>query len=169
MSQEKRGCGAILASLFGKSTSASATQAPEDLPSLPYKVRDRFLSAAEISFYHVLKLAVDDKATICPKVRLLDVFYVSQPHINKAYRNKIDRKHVDFLLCEPKTMKPLIAIELDDKSHRRADRVERDKFVDAVFEDAGLKLIRVRAQRTYNINDVSMLLKEHLVMLFSSR
>ena len=33
-------------------------------------------------------------------------------------------------------------IELDDSTHERKDRVERDKFVDAVLENTGYLLIR---------------------------
>ncbi|MGI5917257.1 MAG: DUF2726 domain-containing protein [Anaerolineae bacterium] len=63
-----------------------------------------------------------------------------------AYNNRIDRKHVDFLLCDPQTMAPLLGIELDDSSHRRPDRRARDELVDRIFESAGLPLLRVPAR-----------------------
>jgi hypothetical protein len=116
---------------------------------LPYRLRDDFLSAAEFSFYKVLAGAVGERAVICPKVNLADLFYVVRPNENQTYRNKIDRKHVDFVLCEPVTMRPRCAIELDDASHGRRDRQERDAFVDEVFEVAGLPLVRVPAKASY--------------------
>ncbi len=45
-------------------------------PEYPYHIRDDFLSAAEHSFFLVLKHTVADKVVICPKVSLSDLFYV---------------------------------------------------------------------------------------------
>ena len=76
--------------------------------------------------------------------------------------NKIDCKHVDFLLCDAKTMKPIAGIELDDKSHQREDRKERDEFVEKVFQSARLPLVRFPAKFTYSTNELSAALKPHL-------
>lgn len=135
---------------------------PEEVEELPYHIRDDFLSPAETSFFQVLKTMMGDHFLICPKVSLGDIFYVSRPHENAGYRNKIDRKHVDFLLCNPKTLQPVFAIELDDASHRRPDRVERDAFVDEVFETAVLPLVRVPAQMSYNTQELGSVFKRAL-------
>ncbi|MFO7618519.1 MAG: DUF2726 domain-containing protein, partial [Thermoplasmata archaeon] len=97
----------------------------------PYHLRDDFLSAAEHSFYLVLRQAVEDWAVICPKVSLSDVFTAKSSDYGeyRTYTNKIDRKHIDFLLCEPGTLRPVAGIELDDRSHARSDRQARDEFV----------------------------------------
>jgi hypothetical protein len=84
------------------------------------------------------------------------------PNENQGARNKIDRKHVDFLLCEPKTFKLLLGVELDDASHQRAKRVARDRFVDEVFERAGLPLLRVLAKRNYDPESLSRMIGEKL-------
>ncbi|MBS0208816.1 MAG: DUF2726 domain-containing protein [Planctomycetes bacterium] len=119
---------------------------------MPYRKRDDFLSAAELSFYRVLRLVVKGRVEVLAKVNLADIVFVARPHENQAYRNKIDRKHVDFLCCHPTTMKPLFGIELDDRSHQRLDRVERDHFVDQVFQVAGLPLVRCVAKAAYEPN-----------------
>jgi Protein of unknown function (DUF2726) len=129
---------------------------------LPYRVRDNFLSEAEHSFYLVLRHTLDSEFTICPKVRLLDIFYITGNTYNHAPRNKIDRKHIDFLICKAQTMKPLLAIELDDSSHKRPDRVERDIFVNQIFEDARLPLLRIKTREAYNTGDLSKELDRYL-------
>jgi predicted RNA-binding Zn-ribbon protein involved in translation (DUF1610 family) len=164
---KKPGCLAPFLRLFQK-TPRSATQdefTPFSLPAdkaevLPYFLRDDFLSAAEGSFYRVLKSVVGDNLIICPKVSLADIFYVSRPDIHMAYVNKINRKHVDFVLCNPETLKPVIAIELDDASHRRPDRIERDEFVDQVFTTGGLPLLHVPVQRAYSAQELKNLLRQ---------
>ena len=69
----------------------------------PYFLRDDFLSFSELNFYLVLKSAVSDWAVICPKVSLGDLFYAKSSDLSahRTLTNKIDRKHVDFLLCDP--------------------------------------------------------------------
>lgn len=121
---------------------------------LPFHVRDDFLSPAECSFYHLLQSAAGDWAVVCPKVSLADLFFARTGDYgtNTSYRNRIARKHVDFLLCDPRSMKPLLGIELDDASHNRADRQDRDGFVDQVFAAAGLPLHRQRVRRAYDLH-----------------
>ncbi|MDX1520214.1 MAG: DUF2726 domain-containing protein [Anaerolineae bacterium] len=81
---------------------------------------------------------------------------------NQVYRNKINRKHIDFLLCEPKTMRPLLGLELDDASHNAADRQARDELVEQVFAAAGLPLLRQPVRHTYNTTELAGLLQPYL-------
>jgi very-short-patch-repair endonuclease len=147
---QNSGCLALLSKLFGAKVAKPPAPAP-----LPYGKRDHFLSPAEISFYHVLKGVITDDTTLICKVRLSDLFYVKRPHENRGARNKIDRKHVDFVLCRANTMEPVLGIELDDKSHQRKDRQERDAFVDAVFAEAGLPLLHIPAAKGYVPNEIA--------------
>lgn len=130
------------------------------LHDFPYFLRDNFLSPAEQSFYLVLKHLVSDQAIICIKVSLGDLFFVKSNDRSKfrTLTNKIDRKHVDFLLCDPKTVRPLVGIELDDKSHQRSDRKVRDEFVEMVYKAAKLPLLRIPAQRAYSTSELTSLL-----------
>lgn len=131
----------------------------------PYFVRDHFLSPAEHSFFIVLKSAVSDLALISIKAGLYDLFYVKSSDGSKyRYTNKIDRKHIDFLLCDLKTVQPIAGIELDDKSHQRIDRQVRDEFVENVFRAAGLPLIRVPVKHSYSVAELQALLKPYLAM-----
>jgi hypothetical protein len=122
---------------------------------LPYRLRDDFLSPAEFSFYKILSSLGGTKLAVQTKVRLADVFFVARPNENATYFNRIAQKHLDFLVCEALTMKPLLGIELDDSSHNRNDRQERDDFVDRVFQVAGLPLLRLPVQREYNTREVA--------------
>ena len=128
----------------------------------PYHLRDDFLTAAEHSFYQVLRQAVAEWALICPKVSLGDVFFVKSSDNAKfrTYTNKIDRKHVDFLLCDPRTAKPLLGIELDDRSHEREDRKTRDEFLAGVFSAAKLPLMRMPVKHGYSVQQLDGLLRE---------
>ena len=147
-SHEKSGCLGMLLQILGIRPS------PRGAETFPFRLRDDFLSPAEISFYHVLLSVVGDGFTICPKVNLNDIFFVSRPDQNQASRNRISRKHVDFLLCESRTMRPRAGIELDDSSHAREDRQARDALVQQVFEAAELPLLRFPVQRAYKAAEI---------------
>lgn len=150
------GCLGLILKLFGISPHESATG------SWPYRLRDDFLSPAEISFYHVLKSATGDAITVCPKVNLSDIFFVSGPGQNQGAKNRISRKHVDFLLCDSQTMRPRVGVELDDSSHAREDRQTRDALVQQVFDAAGLALLRFPAQRAYDLSEIVSRLSQSL-------
>ncbi len=128
----------------------------------PYRLRDDFLSPAEASFFHVLRRAVEGWALACPKVALGDLFFAQtgDHRANRISTNRIDRKHVDFLLIDPQTARPILGIELDDKSHQRADRKQRDLLVEGVFAAAQLPLARVPVQHGYNVAELQALLRE---------
>ncbi len=130
----------------------------------PYHQMDEFVPPAELNFFFNLKSAVGDSVQIFSKVKLSDLFYAKTGDFGKtrSYTNKIDRKHVDFLLCNPKTLKPILGIELDDKSHQRADRQERDEFVNHVFEAAKLPLIHIPVQREYSQSELKLRLSTYL-------
>lgn len=170
--KQKPGCLASLMGFFGTKTTyqPSTKKSVEYLPPdqepdpepLPYCLRDDFLSPAEKSFYHVLKSMMGSTFTICTKVSLADIFFVVRPNENKSAYNRINRKHVDFLICEPNEMKPLFAVELDDSSHDRPDRMERDAFVDDVFEAAELPVLHIPVKASYNTNELGSLFRKAL-------
>lgn len=56
--------------------------------------------------------------------------------------NKIKSKHIDFAIAD--NMNIMILIELDDNSHNRIDRIQRDKFVDDTLEACDYKIIHTR-------------------------
>ncbi len=146
---ERQGCLGLLKRLFGQH------EQPATDTSLPYQVRDDFLSPAERSFYGVLTEVVAGLYVVCPKVNVADLLYVTRFKENRGYYNKIQQKHVDFVLCEPGPMRPVAAVELDDSSHKRPDRQERDEFLDQAFQAAGLPVIHFAARSGYTVSAVS--------------
>ncbi len=149
VTNEKSGCLSVIFPFLKRPQEKSAPK------ELPYRLRDDFLSPAEFSFYKVLSSLAGSRFTIQSKVRLADIFFVARPNENMSYFNRISQKHLDFLVCESVTMKPLFGIELDDASHKRKNRQERDNFVENVFKVAGLSLLRFPVQREYNSRDIA--------------
>lgn len=152
---ERVGCLTAILRIFGISLSN-----PNAVQSLPYRLRDDFLSPAERSFCGVLQLAVTSRAVVFAKVRVADLLYVPRGEGRQSYQNRISAKHVDFVLCAPDSLQPIAAIELDDASHSRTDRMERDDFLDSAFAAADLPLVRFPAQRQYDVKSVAARIDE---------
>jgi hypothetical protein len=122
-----------------------------------YEKNEPFFSPAERSFFGILDQAVKDQAVVLGKVRVADVLRppkgVGRSNWQKAF-NRISSKHFDYLICAPDTLSVMAAIELDDKSHSRGKRAERDHFLEKACSGAGLPLHRFKAASTYSIQEV---------------
>lgn len=138
--------------------------APASVANASDYVRSKFLlTAAEYSFYKVLNQVIGPDRITLIKVRVADLVEVRDGldrSAQTAARNRINKKHIDFVICDRVTCVPLVCIELDDRSHDRPERQTRDAFVDAVFGTVGLPLIRQPAQRGYELPDLRRRLAE---------
>ena len=122
-----------------------------------YQLQKALFTPAERSFYGVLKQAVGDQYDILGKVRVADVLTpkrgMNRSDWQRAF-NKISAKHFDFVLCDKASLAVQAVIELDDSSHNKASRIERDEFVNKAAEGAGLRIIRFPAKATYTIQAI---------------
>ena len=141
--------------LFGLLTKA--------LARWPYHKTDHLLTPAERSFFGVLGQAIDNDLYIFAKVRLSDLLWLPQGTKNRqSYMNRIQSKHVDFVLCDSATTEPRLLIELDDSSHQRARRRSRDAFLNETVRRAGLPILRVPAKRSYAPGELRQLISSLL-------
>ena len=136
----------------------------------PYERQEYFLSPAEKAFYDVLDALVGEDVVICPKPAVREVLRVrgNVRRDRQKYFNWISQKHVDFVLCDRETMQILCAVELDDSSHERADRRQRDAFMDKAFRKAKLPLFHIPCRKSYGakeLNELCSFLCQDLLVL----
>src|SRR6056297_3781848 len=140
-------------------------QRNRDYPyNMPYQKKKYFLSKAENNFYKVLRTSLKDtEYYISIKAKLIDFITVTNHPERQKFFNKIKSKHVDFLICNNDMyFNPILAVELDDKSHDTGIRKERDEFVDAVFRNARLPIIHIKASNSYSLNEIRKEISEKL-------
>lgn len=108
----------------------------------PYQATS-LLTEREYGFFRVLKVIANrNNMDVLIKVRLADLVKVSESvPTNEFYKyfNKISSKHIDFLLIDG--IKVVTLIELDDNTHNRKDRIERDNFVNETVTKCGYRII----------------------------
>jgi very-short-patch-repair endonuclease len=128
-----------------------------------YTLKPSVLTPAELAFFKVLEGVLPDGVKVWPKVRWIDFLNIRlRGDGRQAALNRVVAKHVDFLLVDAETARPLLVIELDDESHDREDRQERDRFLEAVMEHVGLPLARVRVRKRYSPAEIRALVESHL-------
>jgi len=119
--------------------------------------RGRFLTANEKSFLMTLDAALGQSYRAFAQVRLAELVIPTlgaNPASRRQALNGVVAKSVDFVICDVLTLDPVAAIEVDDRSHLLPERQQRDAFVNAVFREIGLPLMRVKARRAYSVDEL---------------
>jgi hypothetical protein len=124
-------------------------------PKTPLQRKDSFLTPAQIAYFKVLRMIFADEYFIFAHVSVLDLCEVEDSPSARAAIAELDGEHVDFVLCHPRTFKPMVAITLDRASRDEPDRRARDELLDEVFRAIGMKLVRQRFRHSYSVAEVT--------------
>lgn len=120
-----------------------------------YKAKSSIMTPSEGEFFKMLTEAVGDRYYVFPQVRLsalLDEHIVGQSY--EGARKHVNQKSIDYVLCDKETLKPAYAVELDDVSHEREDRISRDKEVARILQEARIALVRFEDYRQLTSDDI---------------
>jgi hypothetical protein len=98
------------------------------------------LSQPEQVLYHRLIRALPEHIVLA-QVHVSRVLGVKKGSSFHEWNNRINRLSYDFVVCS-KDSTVIAAIELDDKSHKSAARMNTDEKKNKASADAGLKLVR---------------------------
>lgn len=98
------------------------------------------LSQPEQVLYHRLVAAMPE-CIVLAQVQLSQVLGVKKGFNFHEWNNRINRMSLDFLVCL-KDSTIVAAVELDDKTHERASRIEADKKKEMALSAAGVALVR---------------------------
>lgn len=128
----------------------------------PYRKKAAIMTRNEQEFYRALRRAVGNQYDVFGMVRIADLLSVESVTKRQSWQNRINCKHVDFVLCDVESQEAILAIEVDDRSHQRQDRQDRDYFVDRAFAAAELPLLRVQATRSYSARELGKAIHEML-------
>ncbi|ECP5540389.1 DUF2726 domain-containing protein [Salmonella enterica] len=152
---------AIVILLFGASSFSGSDKKTGHTAEQLFKsdgyVKKPFMTQKERIFFKKLRESLDENYNVFAQVRLVDVVSVSeslksdQKKRNTLFR-KISQWHCDYIVTNG-AFDVIVAIELDDKTHQRQDRIKRDNYFNEVFKQVGIPLIRVR-----NIDEINLVL-----------
>lgn len=114
-----------------------------------YKPKKYIITLTELNFYNILlEIAKELDLILFSQVSLYNI--IETKYNNQSAFNKIKSKTIDFVLVDKNNCRIKLCIELDDYTHNRYDRIERDKFINKLFSDLEIDLIRFKASNYYN-------------------
>src|ERR1019366_3060519 len=108
------------------------------------------LTRNEAAFFTVLSAVVGNNYLISCKVRLADLVTCAERDWRRGHANRIAQKHVDFVVTHVASSRIVAAIELDDRTHAKPERRLRDAFLNDLFRQMRIRLIRVPASWQYD-------------------
>ena len=93
-----------------------------DLSTTELILTESLISKHEMQLYQALTKNLDtyyeNKYIICPKVRIGDIITLKKENFNRSIRARYRGRHFDFVICSKDTLQPILAIELQDSSHK---------------------------------------------------
>lgn len=152
------GVALVIKLLSGKSNKKDASKFP-----YKYQMKDFLITRPEHEFFNILVEILGNKYHVFTQVHLptiLDHKIVGQNW--RAAFSHINGKSVDFVICDMEYIKPLLAIELDDKSHESEDRISRDSEVERIMNEAGMTLVRFENHGSFNKDEIKKTILEKL-------
>lgn len=121
-----------------------------------YEGRDGLMTRAERECYFALITEMGADYCFFPQIHLDSIVTPKDSGKSKLYAHRhINQKSVDFVACDKKLLRPLFAIELDDKTHNLPKRIERDKEVERILHSAGIPLIRIVNRGQFNPKELA--------------
>ncbi|MFT7879004.1 MAG: DUF2726 domain-containing protein [Sulfurimonas sp.] len=120
---------------------------------------------AEKKFLNVLDQAVGSEFRIYGKVRIADTILPKRTLSRKKWNRhffQISSKHFDYVLCDKRSMDTLCAIELNDRSHQRRERIKRDQLVEKACRSANLPLVWIAVQKNYDKREIHHQIKKEI-------
>ena len=122
-----------------------------------YQLQGPLFTPAERSFYGVLKQVCGDQAEVFGKVRVADIITPAKGQGRSDWQrafNHIAAKHFDYVICQPGDLAAIAAIELNDSSHKRRARANRDALLEQACASAGLTLHQIEARHGYQVTEL---------------
>ena len=100
----------------------------------------KILTQPEQVLYHRLVKALPNH-DIFAQVQLSRALGVKKGFSFHEWNNRINRMSLDFVVCT-KDSSVVTAIELDDSTHERKDRIDADNKKQKALDAAGIRLVR---------------------------
>ena len=102
-----------------------------------YERKGTIITRPEYNFLLTLRQINPNKYEVLPQIALNSVI---EKKTNTSYRSELFRI-CDYCFVDRDTFEPLLLVELNDRSHLRADRQERDAKVAAICSAAKIPLV----------------------------
>jgi hypothetical protein len=130
-----------------------------------FRRKGPLLSPAERACLSVLEQAIGDQGRVFSMVRVADVLDMDRGMgggERHSALHQIQGAHFDFVICEPESTDVICVVELHDGSHARDAWKQRDAFLADACAVAGLPLLQLPWQQSYDVSEIRSLVLSRL-------
>lgn len=141
------------------STTATSHSDPLIPPGITIAAQEP-LSDRDMYFYNLLCLAVQERYLVLAQVPLWCLVDVQGTEPKGCVRllGQLAFKRVDFVLVHPGTRAVEAVVQLEQAATDSVKQQRRDRLVDTVLQTAGLKLVKLKVQQPYTVQDLHHLM-----------
>lgn len=135
-----------LVNALGCGTLDSNDESPTTDAPPKVMVNKQFIGPQAQRLFHTLKRYYGESGHVLAEVALNRLLYLptaGDRKLRARWWGRISQRSIDFVVVDARSLQPLVAIELDDKSHLTEKREKRDATVNTICAAAGLRLVRV--------------------------
>lgn len=131
-----------------------------------YRPKRYVITKNELNFYTaLLEVAKELDLIVFSQVSLYNILETKSNLDYKTktiFFNKIASKSIDFVLVDKKNCRIKLCIELDDNTHKKEKRIERDNFINKLFKDLEIDLLRYPLYNIYYKDTLKKRIQENI-------
>ena len=131
-----------------------------------YRPKRYVITKNELNFYTaLLEVAKELDLIVFSQVSLYNILETKSNLDYKTktiFFNKIASKSIDFVLVDKKDCRIKLCIELDDNTHKKEKRIERDNFINKLFKDLEIDLLRYPLYNIYYKDTLKKRIQENI-------
>ena len=131
-----------------------------------YKPKRYITTINELKFYNILlEMSKELDLILFSQVSLYNIVSMKDNldySTRTKYFNKIASKSIDFVLVDKNNCRIKLCIELDDNTHKNKKRIERDIFINKLFKDLEINLLRYPVYNIYYKETLKRKIQENI-------
>jgi hypothetical protein len=105
----------------------------------PFYAKKALTKPEQVLYYRLV--AALPEFIVLAQVQLSRVLGIKKGHNSNHWNNRINRMSLDYVVCL-KDFTVVAVVELDDKTHLKAHRIDADSKKEKALTSAGIKLLR---------------------------
>lgn len=131
-----------------------------------YKPKIYITTLNELKFYNVLlEIAKEMDLILFAQVSLYNIVSMRENldyRTRERYFKRIASKSIDFVLVDKTNCRIKLCIELDDSTHKQKKRRERDDFINELFSELNINLLRYPVYNVYYKDTLKRNIEENI-------
>ena len=121
-----------------------------------YKLKESLMTPTEFEYYFVLEQYFGGDYRVLPQINLASVI----DKVGEGFRTELFR-NVDFGIFDD-AFRPILLIEINDGTHNRKDRIERDEKVNLIAKKARIPLVTFWTKDGIDREEIYRAIKKYL-------